>query len=210
MRIPLLFVAIAATASAPALCAETYRIVPGRSSLVVRTYRGGLASAFGHDHAIRATSASGEIRYDPRQPASSSVEVTVPVSSLVVDDPIARSAMQLGPGPSEADRRKISATMMSPGQLDAARFPSLSFRSTRCEANPDGTLHLFGELTLHGVTRPEDLVVRVRAARGELVGDGELSFNQSDFGITPFSGGPFGQVKNQDRLKMRIHLVATR
>src|SRR5512140_3062503 len=99
MRIPLLLVAIAATASAPALCADTYRIVPDRSSLVVRTYKGGLASAFGHDHAIRATAASGEIRYDPQQPASDFVEVTVLVSSLVVDDPIARSAMQLGPAP---------------------------------------------------------------------------------------------------------------
>jgi polyisoprenoid-binding protein YceI len=44
--------------------------------------------------------------------------------------------------------------LAGPQLLDTARFPELSYRSTRVEPTGSNTLRIYGELTLHGVTRP--------------------------------------------------------
>ena len=64
------------------------------------------------------------------------------------------------------------------------------------------------DLTLRGVTRSLRVPARIRAERDGLHIAGELSFDQSSFGITPFSilGGAI-QVK--DSLELRFEVRAS-
>ena len=85
----------------------------------------------------------------------------------------------------------------SPDFLDAAQFPTLTFRSTGLRANgSDYTLD--GELTLHGVTRPVSLDLEVTGSGPDAWGGTRVGFaaagtiNRSDFGIdiaVPLDGG---------------------
>ena len=38
--------------------------------------------------------------------------------------------------------------------FDAEKYPTITFKSTKVEAAGDKKLRVFGDLTLHGVTRP--------------------------------------------------------
>lgn len=60
----------------PAAAAE-YRIDTEASELVVRLFRGGIASAFAHDHVIETTSFSGSVAWDPERPGEARVRPTV-------------------------------------------------------------------------------------------------------------------------------------
>jgi polyisoprenoid-binding protein YceI len=44
--------------------------------------------------------------------------------------------------------------VLGEGFLDAANHPDLSFRSSEIHAHSDGTVHLTGEITIKGVTKP--------------------------------------------------------
>lgn len=44
--------------------------------------------------------------------------------------------------------------LLSEGFLDVANHPNLSFRSTDIHAHEDGHVHLHGEITIKGVTKP--------------------------------------------------------
>jgi len=44
--------------------------------------------------------------------------------------------------------------LLSEGFLDAANHPHLSFKSSDIHAHEDGTVHLEGEITIKGVTKP--------------------------------------------------------
>jgi polyisoprenoid-binding protein YceI len=90
-----------------------------------------------------------------------------------------------------------------PMWLDTARFPELSYRSTRVETTGSNSLRIHGELTLHGVTRP---VVLDGTFNGGYSGhpmdpharvgfSAHGSFKRSDFGVSfglPAPGTKFG------------------
>ena len=78
---------------------------------------------------------SGDLRLDPDDLKRSSVDVTIDASSIDTND---------------AER---DAHLRSPDFLDVEKFPTLTFRSTRVEDLGEGRLRVFGQLTIHGVTR---------------------------------------------------------
>jgi polyisoprenoid-binding protein YceI len=87
------------------------------------------------------TKYEGRIVLDDADPTKSGVEATIDVSSL--DTRV-------------ADR---DAHLKSPDFFDVAKYPSITFKSTRVEkAGKDG-LRVTGDLTLHGVTKPVVLTV---------------------------------------------------
>jgi polyisoprenoid-binding protein YceI len=88
------------------------------------------------------------------------------------------------------------------------RFPFALIRvSGPAAMTADARLGL--EITLHGMTRRFDLPVRIAMADGGLNVAGTLEFDQSEFGIVPFSvlGGA---IQVQDRLTLRFSLQARR
>jgi polyisoprenoid-binding protein YceI len=84
----------------------------------------------------RFTRWDGELRLDPANLPSSSVEVTIDAASIDTGDP-------------QRDGHLRSADF-----LDAETFPTLTFRSTKVEDLGEGKLRVSGELTIRGVTRP--------------------------------------------------------
>jgi polyisoprenoid-binding protein YceI len=66
---------------------------------------------------------------------------------------------------------------------------------------------LDGELTLHGVTRPQSIVARVTLLGSMLRVSGEFSLDQTDFNIRLISVAG-GALKVKDELKFSFEIVA--
>lgn len=73
-----------------------------------------------------------------------------------------------------------------PGHLlkaDAAQFPEVVFEGAAPSAGRDGTMHLQGTLTFHGVSRPLALPVTVVRAAGLTFGHLTLTLHLRDYGF---------------------------
>lgn len=96
--------------------------------------------------------------------------------------------------------------------LASDRYPTIKFRSisvTNIQKSGDNrsfTLH--GDLTLRGVTKRVSLPVKVTVSNNQLRATGEGTIKQTNFGITPYSGG-LGTIKIGDQLKVSFVIVAT-
>jgi polyisoprenoid-binding protein YceI len=84
---------------------------------------------------------SGTLTLDEKDLTKSSVEATIDVASI--DTRV-------------ADR---DAHLRSPDFFDAAKYPTITFKSTRVEKAGEGKLKVTGDLTMRGVTKPVVLEV---------------------------------------------------
>jgi polyisoprenoid-binding protein YceI len=84
---------------------------------------------------------SGAVQLDDKDLSKSSVDVTLQAASIDT---------------SNADRDKH---LRSPDFLDAEKFPTIAFKSTKVEKAGDGKLKVTGDLTMKGVTKPVVLAV---------------------------------------------------
>jgi polyisoprenoid-binding protein YceI len=83
--------------------------------------------------------------------------------------------------------------LKSPDFLDAAKFPTASFRSTGVRLTGPRTADIAGELTLHGVTKPVTIQATFNKAGVNPVDqkysvgfDGRAVIRRSDFGIETY------------------------
>lgn len=183
------------------------RLDPGRSTLLVKLYKDGPASAFAHDHVVQARRFTGTVHWDPARPEATRVQVEVEAASLDADEPGLRRRLSMS-DMSEGTRADVQRTMVGARQLDVASHPKIAFRSTAVEPQGDGRLLVRGELTLHGVTRPVSLPVTIaELSSGAVRGRGTLRLRQSDFGIRPYRFA-FGAVRNRDGVDLILDLVA--
>ena len=187
--------------------AATFRVDPSRSSLVVQIFRDGLAAKLGHDHVVEAATFSGSVAYDPSAPALSSVAAQVHTATLKVDDAETRRKFGLEGQPTAADVAEIEKSMKAEGQLDASRFPLITFASTTITAEAPDRYLVTGQLTIRGVTRdvrfPASAVMEGNIFRATAT----LTFMQSAFGYKPYSA-LLGAIKNKDAVMLHIQLVA--
>jgi len=97
--------------------------------------------------------------------------------------------------------------------LDVKDFPTISFKGgsswtdVKQSSDTSGSATLKGELTLHGAVRPFEVPVKVSLTGDRLSGDGELSFNYTDFGIAQPS---LLGLKAGNMAKVSFHVVAIR
>jgi polyisoprenoid-binding protein YceI len=97
--------------------------------------------------------------------------------------------------------------------LDVKDFPTISFKGgsswtdVKQSSDTSGSATLKGELMLHGAVRPFEIPVKVSLAGDELTGDGEVSFNYTDFGIAQPS---LMGLKAGNMVKVAFHVVAIR
>ncbi|MDQ3154799.1 MAG: YceI family protein [Actinomycetota bacterium] len=99
--------------------------------------------------------------------------------------------------------------------LHAEEFPTMSFRSTGVRRDGDD-LHVDGELTLHGVTRPVVLALEVTGFGPDAYGGTRVGFsattkiNRRDFGIDitlPIEGGTGVVVGDTVQITLDIQAV---
>lgn len=116
-------------------------LLPGRSTVAIRTYGLGLLPLDGQFTRFR-----GQFVYDPDDPALCSVALQVDVGSLAMTS------------------ASVGETVLGPDFLDAARFPALHFEGN-CTAEG-----LAGQLSMHGETRPFALTLDRQAGAVIAVG----------------------------------------
>jgi polyisoprenoid-binding protein YceI len=80
--------------------------------------------------------ATGSLRLDPGNLASTRLEVNVPVQSILTTVPV------------------LTDELKGDKWFDVAKFPQAAFTSTNVTVGQNGELTITGNLTLHGTTRP--------------------------------------------------------
>jgi polyisoprenoid-binding protein YceI len=172
-----------------------------RSTVAIHVGKSGLLSFAGHEHEVRATQVQGEVTAVAEDLPQSRVTLTFETAALKVEEK----------GEPAGDAAKVQAAMVGPKVLDVARFPRVTFTSTRVTGRSSGAgrydLEVTGNLTLHGVTRSVALPLRVDMAEGTLTATGRMEIRQTDYGITPVNVA--GVVKVKNALTLDYTLVAT-
>ncbi|HET9554576.1 MAG TPA: YceI family protein [Anaeromyxobacteraceae bacterium] len=77
-------------------------------------------------------------------------------TAIIDDADLAKSKVEAKVDVSTIDTRepKRDAHLKSPDFFDVAKFPAMTFKSTKVEKAGDGRLKVTGDLTIKGVTRP--------------------------------------------------------
>ena len=157
------------------------------------TEKDGLLSAVAHDLELGVE--RFRIEWDD---ARAKLTATFDTRSLRVLHPIVRGA----PSPSSLsskDLRKIEENIQR-DVLATARHPEVRFESSAIEPDGEG-YRLTGTLTLHGTSRP-------LTARASRIGDRfvtELTLDQREFGITPYSA-MMGTLKIKPLVRVRVRV----
>jgi polyisoprenoid-binding protein YceI len=164
----------------------------------VHVGRSGLFGFAGHEHEVKGHAAAGEVVADEDALARSSVSLEFAAGQLEVS----------GQGEPAEDVPKVQAKMLGPEVLDVGRYPRVTFRSTSVTGTAAGSgswdVQVRGDLTLHGVTRPVTIPMRVTRAGDDLKASGRATIRHTDFGMTPVSVAGVVKVKNELTLEFDI------
>src|SRR5574341_2219283 len=98
-----------------------YQPVLEKSQLQVKVYRAGALKGMSHDHLVEAKNYKLEVKFQPENPESISVDFEVQTNQLTVIDP--RSKPQV--------RAKVEKDMKSEKVLDMTPYPTVTFAGKR-------------------------------------------------------------------------------
>ena len=158
-------------AKAPA--AEKYDIDASHSGIVFGWNHFGFSNP-----SARFDKIEGSVRLDKADLTKSSVSVTLPLEGL--DTGVA----------------KLDEMLKGPDFFDAAKYPTITFKSAKVEKTGENTLKITGDLTVHGVTKPVTLDAKVnKIGIFEIPGvikapaagfDASTVIKRSNFGVTKY------------------------
>ncbi len=181
------------------LSVRRYQIDADQSHFVVHAFVGGLLSGFGHNHNIAIQGISGEAQFTDVTVAPASLHMKIRADSLSVIDKV-----------SAKDRQSIEQTMREE-VLETAKYPEITFNSTKIEASktPDGQYQtkIWGDLTLHGVTRSALITAQLAFDSKSLRARGEFPLKMTEYNIKPPSVAG-GTINVKDTLKFTFDIVA--
>lgn len=178
---------------------DRFIINPMISRFTVKATATGMLSAFGHSPTIQIRDLKGEIVFNPQAVEQSSLHLVVRADSLTVGDSI-----------SDKDRREMESQMREQ-VLETSTFPEITYDSqgvsVKSPADRSGDIVLLGQLTLHGVTRPQKIPAKIAVAGDLLRAFGEFSLRQSDYNIKPVSAVA-GGLKVKDEVTFIYDIAA--
>jgi len=162
--------------------AGTYTADKAHTSLIFRVNHMGFSNFTG-----RLSHVDIQLQFDPAHPAQSKVDATIDPLSLETDNPPAHFLDELH----------------GASWLDAAKFPAITFHSTRVVLTGSITARITGDFTLHGETHPIVLNAKFNGGysgspmdpRGRVGFSLRGSFKRSAFGMgawVPKPGTTFG------------------
>lgn len=162
LRILTLFLAVAA---APLFAAETFTIDKSHSdaSFTVRHFVSKVHGRFGDF--------DGAIQIDPARPEASSVVFTIKTASISTND------------------SKRDDDLRSPNFFDAAKFPEITFKSTKIAPAGKDKYDVTGTFTMHGVSKEITIPVAFLGYAKDPWGNERAGFelstklNRKDYGI---------------------------
>jgi len=135
---------------------------------------------------------TGTVKLDEKDPTKSSVEATIDATTINTREP------------------KRDEHLKSPDFFDVAKYPTITFKSTKVEKRGEGKLAVTGDLTLHGVTKPVVLDVlgptpEVKGMMGEArrAVSASTEIDRKDFGLVWSKTVEAGPVVG-DKVKIEI------
>ncbi|WP_120970960.1 YceI family protein [Comamonas sp. lk] len=190
----------ASYAQAAAQGQRVLQVDPRSSRVVITVRRGGTLAKLGHDHVVAAQELQGLVA-----PELGRADLYLALDSLSVDDSDLRAQAGFDTQPGAADIAATRANMLGK-VLQTQQFPFALIQVRSAAALASDAL-LAVDITLHGVKRSFSVPARVETNRKGLQVSGMLAFDQSSFGITPFSilGGA---IQVQDRLVLHFDVQA--
>jgi polyisoprenoid-binding protein YceI len=177
-----------------------YSITASQSKITLTLTQEGILRNIYPAHHVAVKSFSGHIQLPPNDESKATAELDAEAKSFVNTDKM-----------NDFERSGFHKVLHEE-VLASERYPTIKFRSvsvTNVQKSGDNrsfTLH--GDLTLRGVTKRVSLPVKVTLSNNQLRATGEGTIKQTDFGITPYSGG-LGTIKIGDQLKVSFVIVAT-
>lgn len=176
---------------------KIFRVNSQQSLLVLEVRRAGAFARFGHDHVVASHDVTGFV-----SPVDGRADLSVPLEKLVIDETALRVEAGFMTQPTQDDIQGTRRNMLNK-VLDAAQFPLALIHIERKSAESA----LAVTINLHGISRSFEVPVEMQATDESLLVSGKMHFNQSDFGIVPFSILN-GAIQVQDRLDLRFRIVA--
>lgn len=193
-RIVLTLAALAAFLTPSFALASNWKVDPDHSAAHFKVRHMMIADVRGSFPEVQGT-----VVIDDKDITRSSVDVTLPVAGITT-------------GVAKRDDH-----LKSPDFFDAGNNPSMTFTSKQVTKGKGGTLRVLGNLTLHGVTKPVELLVSGPSAdakdpwgnirRGA---QGTTKLNRKDFGIVYNATLDNGGVLIGDEVEIVIDLEMIR
>jgi polyisoprenoid-binding protein YceI len=188
---------------AAALPQAEYVLDSTQSTLLVVTRKDAKAAfaSAAHDHVVRASKLEGKVSYDPSAPESCHAKIVVQVADLVADEPEMRKKIGLKGDLLAKNRDDILEAMRAEDQLDAKRFPTITFEAKKCSGpgGASGTIQVDGELTIRGKTKALSTPIKFRIEGRTLFARGRFTATHADFGFEPYSAA-LGTIRNAQEL----------
>ena len=135
---------------------------------------------------------SGTVQLDEADLSKSSVTATIEAGSVDTRD------------------EKRDGHLKSPDFFDVAKYPTITFKSTKVTGGKDGAITVTGDLTLHGVTKPVTLEGSLTEAIKDMQGNARRGvslsgkINRRDFGV---SYGPAAVIGDDVKLDIQAEIV---
>ncbi|EDM71994.1 YceI [Roseobacter sp. AzwK-3b] len=180
MRKTLLAAALTLGASAAFAAPETYELDASHSQIVFSYDHLGYSTTFGMFSGFE-----GEIMFDQENPANSSVNVSMPLRSMLTG------------------WEKRFEHFMSDDFFGAAEGDMVSFTSTGIEVTGEDTALITGDLTMNGVTKSVVLDAKLNKVEGHPMKNGQpwagfdatTTLLRSDFGVGQFAPAVSDEVE---------------
>lgn len=119
--------------------------------------------------------ATGTLTLDPKALAEAKLDISIPVATVTTTN------------------AKVDQELKSEKWFDAAKYPTITFRSTKVAVTSPTTAKVTGDLTFHGVTKPTTLDVSFKGAgtnpltKKVTIGfDATGALKRSDFGQSTY------------------------
>lgn len=187
--------------SLPSSSTVSYRIDAGQSKFIVRALVGGLLSSFGHNHTIAIREFTGEAKVTPNTISPASLQLNIKADSLAVVDKV-----------SDKDKQEIESKMRNE-VLETGQFANITFKSTNISASQTAegqyAIQIWGDVTLHGVTKSIWFKGQMSMTGNTLRSKGAFALRQSDFKIKQVSVAG-GTIKVKDELKFSFDIVGVK
>jgi polyisoprenoid-binding protein YceI len=166
-------VSVFAANGAQSPAAEKYDIDASHSGVVFGWNHFGFSNP-----TARFDKIEGSVLLDKADLTKSSISVTLPLEGL--DTRVA----------------KLDEELRGPDFLDAAKYPTITFKSSKVEKTGESGLRISGNLTVHGITKPVTLDAKVNkiglfeipgVIKAQAAGfDATTVIKRSDFGVTKY------------------------
>jgi polyisoprenoid-binding protein YceI len=185
-------IALAIVVSLPVLArADTWKIDPAHTNVEFTVRHMMISNVKG-----QFQKTSGTIATNGSDPASAKIDATIDATSI------------------DTRVEKRDAHLKSPAFLDVDKFPTITFKSTKVEADGPNKWKVTGDLTLHGVTKPVVLDVEGSGPPIQVMGNtragasATTKIKRGDFGLTWNQALEGGGVMVGDEVAISIDVEA--